>query len=73
MTTTPKLHPAIDNGVQPTDPNFAGGVLTCLCKTHRLRCALKRKLRTITCVGALNVGSRQARHSLSLQWRRTRA
>ena len=26
------LHPSIDNGVQPGDPNFKGGTLKCLCK-----------------------------------------
>jgi S-(hydroxymethyl)glutathione synthase len=44
MTTTPKLHPAIDNGVQPTDPNFAGGVLTCLCKTRPVKVRIKTQV-----------------------------
>ena len=26
------LHPSIDNGVKPTDANFKGGTLKCLCK-----------------------------------------
>jgi S-(hydroxymethyl)glutathione synthase len=26
------LHPSIDSGVQPGDPNFKGGTLKCLCK-----------------------------------------
>jgi S-(hydroxymethyl)glutathione synthase len=26
------LHPSIDNGIKPTDANFKGGTLKCLCK-----------------------------------------
>jgi S-(hydroxymethyl)glutathione synthase len=33
MAEAVKLHPAIDNGVKPTDPNFSGGALVCLCAT----------------------------------------
>ncbi|MDT8858115.1 S-(hydroxymethyl)glutathione synthase [Paracoccaceae bacterium Fryx2] len=29
-----KLHPAIDNGIAPTKPGFAGGTLKCHCKTN---------------------------------------
>ncbi len=29
MTT--RLHPAVDNGIQPTEPGFAGGSLHCQC------------------------------------------
>jgi len=31
MPAAVELHPAIDGGVKPTDPNFAGGTLVCLC------------------------------------------
>jgi S-(hydroxymethyl)glutathione synthase len=29
-----KIHPAVDNGIQPAAPNFAGGTLTCHCATN---------------------------------------
>lgn len=29
--TTPKLHPALDGGIAPEAPDFAGGVLVCAC------------------------------------------
>jgi len=32
-----KLHPAIDNGIAPTAPNFAGGILTCHCRTNPVK------------------------------------
>lgn len=32
-----KLHPAIDNGIAPTAPNFTGGILTCHCKTNPVK------------------------------------
>jgi S-(hydroxymethyl)glutathione synthase len=32
-----KLHPAIDAGVKPTDPNSAGGTLVCLCATKPVK------------------------------------
>src|SRR5208283_865388 len=37
MPETEKLHPAIDAGVKPTDPNFAGGTLVCLCATRPVK------------------------------------
>ncbi len=37
MQQAEKLHPAIDGGVKPTDPNFAGGILVCLCKTRPVK------------------------------------
>jgi S-(hydroxymethyl)glutathione synthase len=29
-----KIHPAVDNGIQPAAPNFSGGTLTCHCATN---------------------------------------
>ena len=37
MPEAEKLHPAIDAGVKPTDPNFAGGTLVCLCATRPVK------------------------------------
>jgi S-(hydroxymethyl)glutathione synthase len=37
MPEAVKLHPAIDAGVKPTDPNFAGGTLVCLCATRPVK------------------------------------
>jgi S-(hydroxymethyl)glutathione synthase len=31
MNATLSIHPAVDNGVPPGEPNFAGGRLTCKC------------------------------------------
>lgn len=32
MTDSIKLHPSLDNGIQPGAKNFAGGTLSCSCK-----------------------------------------
>ncbi len=32
-----KIHPSVDNGIPPTDANFAGGTLTCKCKTNPVK------------------------------------
>ncbi len=37
MPQAEKLHPAIDGGVKPASPNFAGGTLVCLCKTRPVK------------------------------------
>lgn len=37
MPTAVELHPAIDGGVKPTDPNFSGGTLVCLCESRPVR------------------------------------
>lgn len=29
-----KIHPAVDNGIAPATPGFAGGTLSCLCSTN---------------------------------------
>jgi S-(hydroxymethyl)glutathione synthase len=31
MNSDVKIHPAVDNGIRPTAPDFSGGKLTCLC------------------------------------------
>ncbi|MGY2338747.1 S-(hydroxymethyl)glutathione synthase [Pseudomonas sp. SDO5532_S415] len=33
---TMKLHPALDNGIQPAAANFTGGTLQCLCATDKV-------------------------------------
>ena len=32
-----KLHPAIDNGIAPTAPDFVGGTLVCACSDRPVR------------------------------------
>lgn len=34
--STPSLHPAIDNGIQPGSDSFAGGTLHCHCSSDRV-------------------------------------
>ena len=31
-----KIHPAVDNGVKPGDPNFKGGTLSCNCASDKV-------------------------------------
>lgn len=31
-----KIHPAVDNGIAPTQAGFAGGTLQCLCQSNRV-------------------------------------
>lgn len=38
--TRVSIHPKIDDGLQPADPNFAGGSLRCLCSTNRVTVAI---------------------------------
>jgi len=35
------IHPAVDNGIKPAAPNFAGGTLTCLCATNPVTVEIK--------------------------------
>jgi S-(hydroxymethyl)glutathione synthase len=35
------LHPSIDNGIKPTNKDFAGGTLTCKCATNPVTVSLK--------------------------------
>jgi S-(hydroxymethyl)glutathione synthase len=44
MPETMKLHPAIDGGVKPTDPGFAGGVLVCLCQSRPVKVRIKGQI-----------------------------
>jgi S-(hydroxymethyl)glutathione synthase len=37
MAETVLLHPSIDNGVTPGDPNFAGGTLQCKCAQNPVK------------------------------------
>src|SRR5271155_261501 len=37
MPEAEKLHPSIDAGLKPTDANFAGGTLVCLCATRPVK------------------------------------
>jgi S-(hydroxymethyl)glutathione synthase len=34
---TPSLHPALDNGIAPASPDFAGGVMVCACTDRPVR------------------------------------
>lgn len=31
-----KLHPSLDNGIEPSSANFSGGILQCLCPTDKV-------------------------------------
>ncbi|SMY38992.1 Glutathione-dependent formaldehyde-activating enzyme [Photobacterium malacitanum] len=41
-TTSPfiKLHPAIDNGIKPTDNTFKGGLISCHCRKNKVNVKL---------------------------------
>ena len=32
-----KIHPSVDNGIKPADPNFSGGVLSCKCSSNPVK------------------------------------
>ena len=36
MSSDVKIHPAVDNGIKPTAPNFAGGKLSCHCAQDKV-------------------------------------
>ena len=36
MSSDVKIHPAVDNGIKPAAPNFAGGKLTCHCAQDKV-------------------------------------
>jgi S-(hydroxymethyl)glutathione synthase len=36
MSSDVKIHPAVDNGIQPAAPNFAGGKLSCHCAENKV-------------------------------------
>jgi S-(hydroxymethyl)glutathione synthase len=35
------IHPAVDNGLKPADPNFSGGTLHCKCSSDRVEVKIK--------------------------------
>ena len=41
MSSEIHIHPAVDNGIKPAAPNFAGGTLTCLCATNPVTVEIK--------------------------------
>ncbi len=41
MSSTMSIHPAVDKGVKPGSPNFAGGRLTCHCSSDPVTLAVK--------------------------------
>ena len=44
MPEAEKLHPAIDAGLKPTDPNFTGGTLVCLCETSPVKVRIEGQI-----------------------------
>lgn len=36
MSDAVMIHPAVDNGIPPTQPDFAGGTLSCHCATDKI-------------------------------------
>ena len=36
MSSDVKIHPAVDNGIKPAAPDFAGGKLSCLCAQDKV-------------------------------------
>ena len=40
-TSGVKIHPAVDNGIKPAKPGFAGGTLHCNCATNQVRVAVR--------------------------------
>ncbi len=41
VATTLSIHPAVDNGISPATPGFAGGTLTCKCATQPVKVEIK--------------------------------
>jgi S-(hydroxymethyl)glutathione synthase len=44
MSETIRLHPAIDQGVKPGSPSFAGGTLSCKCAQAPVKVAIRRQI-----------------------------
>jgi S-(hydroxymethyl)glutathione synthase len=44
MAEAVKLHPAIDRGIKPTDPNFTGGTLVCACGSRPVKVRIKGQI-----------------------------
>ncbi len=41
MSSAVKIHPAVDNGIKPAAPGFAGGTLSCNCASDKVTVAIK--------------------------------
>lgn len=41
MSSEIHIHPAVDNGIKPAAPDFAGGTLTCLCASNPVTVEIK--------------------------------
>ena len=41
MATSLSIHPAVDNGIAPAAPNFAGGTLACKCSDKKVTLSIK--------------------------------
>jgi S-(hydroxymethyl)glutathione synthase len=41
MSSSVKIHPAVDGGIKPAAPNFSGGTLTCQCATNPVTVEIK--------------------------------
>jgi S-(hydroxymethyl)glutathione synthase len=54
MADAVKLHPAVDGGVKPTDPNFAGGTLVCLCASRPVKVRIKGQVAAVFSVVAVS-------------------
>jgi hypothetical protein len=57
------IHPAVDNGIKPAAPNFAGGTLSCKCADNKVTVSIKGHRRTTTCAAVPGAGNRRARCS----------
>ena len=41
MASAISIHPSVDNGIQPADPNFTGGTLVCRCATNPVKITIR--------------------------------
>lgn len=44
MSNAIKIHPAVDNGVKPGNPNFSGGTLSCNCANQPIKVAIQSQV-----------------------------
>ncbi|ABR90454.1 Uncharacterized conserved protein [Janthinobacterium sp. Marseille] len=44
MNNASKIHPAVDNGVKPGNPNFSGGTLSCNCANQPVKVAIQSQV-----------------------------
>ena len=63
-----KIHPAVDNGVKPGDPNFKGGTLRCNCASDKVEVKIGAQTAHNHACGCTNAGSRSARPSARSRW-----